>query len=285
MRRTRWEDALPARDALALLIPIVLVANADGARFAPPDGQAFRHVLIEERDDGTVKRRFEAERTIVFRATPTGYAADVTLVRVSQDAGTGGMFAAGMAGLKGRTIRFQLDRAGNVVAIEGEAAIWEALCHGIESMVGTDASRRERLRPLATPLRALPEDRRRAMLASMITPLIAGPIAAEGARAVTVEARGLDGTRIVLDGRETRHAAALGTIAIETSASGTLPGAEAGAVPARVSVATRRVIDPATGLVLEARDTRDTWLGDAGSGGGLAHDVARTTSTLIAKVS
>ncbi len=246
-------------------------------RFAPPEDQKFRHLIIEERDDGAIRRRFASERIIVFRKTPTGYRTEVTIIRNTQSAGqSGAMFLAAMAGLKGRPIHLSLDQGGALVAIEDELPIWDALCRSLEAATGGTASRRARAAGYISPLRALPPERRRAMLGSLITPLIAVPSAPEGDYAISLPARGPDGNASVLAGRESRHIGPDGMISIETSASGDVVSPGGGAA-AHIIVSTRQRVDSRTGLIVESIETRDTAIG---TGKAAAHDIARTTSTL-----
>lgn len=282
----RWGAPLPAPELSLSLLPVALAASAAVATFAPPEGQTLHHILVEERDDGTVFRRFEIERTIVFRSTATGFTAEVTLIRTDQPAGEiGRMFAAGLAGLKGRTVRFQLDRAGTIVSIDDEAAVWDALCRGIEELAARTAPKRSSSKPFVAPLRALEGDQRRALLGGMIAPLIAGQIPASTDRPVTMAARGPGGASTRLDGRETIQRSESGAVLIDTVAAGTIPAQTPGGTGASVSIRTQRRIDPATGLVLQTIETRDTTLQQGSPGGVPIHDVIRKTSTLITKVS
>lgn len=280
----RWGGPLPAPELSLLLLPVAIAASAAVAPFAPPDGQTLHHIVIEERDDGTVLHRFEIERTIVFRSTATGFTADVTLSRTDQPAGEiGRMFAAGLAGLKGRTVRFQLDRAGTVVSIDDEAAVWDALCRGIEEM--QSAAKRNQSRPFVAPLRAFEGGQRRAMLGNMIAPLIAGQIPTSADRPVTMAARAPGGAATRLEGRETIRRSEAGAIQIDTVAAGTIPAQTPGGTGASVSIRTQRRIDPATGLVLQTVETRDTTLQQDSPSGAPIHEVIRKTSTLILAVS
>lgn len=284
MPPTPWGGALPAPDLLALLIPVVVVAPAAQPGFAPPSDVAFRHVMTEQREHAGVTRRFEIERRVIFHATAAGFDADVTLVRVDQSAGQPGkMFMAGVSALKDHTIRFRLDPTGAVRSIDDEDAVWSAFCDGVEAMTAGSGERRRAALPFVAPLRAMPPERRRAMLASMVASLVAGPIGTLGSRPVQIEARGPGGEKMMLEGQERRDVAKDG-VTIVTEASGTLPlPAATTKMVANVSVAMRRRVDPATGLVVRSEEVRTTEIGFGTPGA--AREIATTTSVLMRMVS
>lgn len=265
-------------DLRLLLIPVTLAASAGEVRFAPPEGQKFRHLIIEEREDGALKRRFTSERVIVFHRVGEGYRAELTVL---SHAGTtdksGLMFVAAMAAFKDRTIRLMLDRDGKVLAVDEEAELWEALCQSIESIAGASRVRRDQVTTYVSPLRALPVERRRAMFGSMIAPLISGPIGAPGANPVSLPARGIDGKTALLAGEEHISLADDDILIAETHASGNLPPPNGSAIAARVAIDRRQRIDRHTGLIREASETRETWIGEGTSA---AHNVARTISRI-----
>ncbi len=270
-----WDAKLRAFDPRLLLIPVTIAASPGEPRLAPPEGQKFRHVIVEDRDDGAIHRRFTSERIIEFHATETGYVAQVTIIHNSGSAGrAGAMFVAAADGLRGRPIRLNLNRDGAVVSIEDESAIWEALCRSIDSAGGDARSQKPSALGYTSVLRNLPADRRRAMIASLIGPLIAGQVAPKGEHAILLPAQGMDGAPTTLSGSEIMRVGSDGTIINETNAAGTL--AAPGGV-AHISVAIRQQIDPRTGLVMKASEIRDSWIGEDR---GTAHNIAATTSTL-----
>ncbi|MBY0284063.1 MAG: hypothetical protein K2W81_08885 [Sphingomonas sp.] len=257
----RWDGVALRLNALLTTLPFALAASAADARFLPPEGKPLRQVLTEERIEAGASQRYVSEREIIFMRTPDGYRADVMIVSESHAADdAGAMFGAGLAALKGQTIRFELDRNGTIVAIADEEALWGRFCDAIEGMARgkrpLDAQRARNVAALVAPLRTMPPARRRALLGSMITAIIAGPRADRqpGTQPITLPARDATGPTIDLPGTE---AVTLGNgaLTIESTAEGDLNPS------AHLIVKRRERVDAARGLILETRTQRDTIIG------------------------
>ncbi|OYW27451.1 MAG: hypothetical protein B7Z51_08950, partial [Methyloversatilis sp. 12-65-5] len=92
-----------------------LMQGAATARLAPVTGKPYRLIIIEERRDDRATQRFTSERRLVFHTLAAGTALDLTITTSTvPPGGSRAMFAAAMAGLKGRTVRFLLDADGQV---------------------------------------------------------------------------------------------------------------------------------------------------------------------------
>lgn len=278
----RWGGvALRLSPSLAAF-PFALAASTADARFLPPEGQALRQILTEERIEARGNQRYVSEREIIFTRTPDGYRAEVTIVSESHAADdAGAMFGAGLAALKGLTIRFELDRNGTIVAIADEDALWGRFCDAIEGMARgkrpLDAQRTRNVEALVAPFRTMPPARRRALLGSMITGIIAGPLADRqpGTQAITLPARDAKGVVISLPGKESVTLGD-GALTIESTAEGDL------SATAHLVVIRRQRVDAARGLILETRTQRDTIIG---TGATSRRSQSIVTSVIAFKVS
>lgn len=257
----RRAGVAPRVSALAGALPLLLAATSAPARFLPPEGQPLRQLLTEERIEPSGTQRYVSEREIVFARTTSGYRAEVTIVSENHAAGdAGAMFGAGIAALKGRPIRFDLDHNGAVIAIADEDALWSIFCDAIEGMArgksALDAQRTRNLQALVAPFRSMPPARRRALLGSMISALVAGPLADRqpGTRAITLPARDPSGATAALPGVETVTIGD-GALTIDSVAEGDVGAA------AHLKVSRRERIDVARGLILETRTRRTSAIG------------------------
>lgn len=262
-----WPDRVGGLAATALLAAPV------AAQLAPHAGQSFRVSLVDQRSDGGATRQFSAERTVVFHPLADGFAIDVTTVpaSVTDVAPDSRMFAAGMAALAGRTIRFRVDGQGALKSIDDEDAIWDAFCAAIEAM-GQTGKRITKPLPRATamalPMRDAPPAVRRAMLFSMVAPLIAGPLADEvpgTTRAVSLPVRAPTGMISQLIGVQHVSVDGNGALLITTDAEGELAAwhdSAPSSPKARVKLNRVVRIDRSTGLVLETRERRETVIGN-----------------------
>ncbi|WP_423604956.1 hypothetical protein [Sphingomonas sp. MS122] len=248
--------------AAASAVLIALAGQATAVRFDPPLDKPLRVVTEAVRTDSGVTRRFVNARRVVFRRVDAQLKAEVTIegsepIGPSDDPAA--MARAGFAHIAGRTIMFQLDAGGRVVVVEDHAVVWRAMLDGFaaQAPVGTDALDRKRagrVRAIVGALAAMSADRQRETLASLIEPLIAADtVGGEAPRPVRVpaaspygkaELEGIRASRMVR-GRLELSITAQGDIAVQ--------GAD-GAARARVTLETQRVIDPATGLVLDSRE-------------------------------
>jgi hypothetical protein len=265
---------------------IALAAQATAASFAPPLDTPIRVVAEAVRTDSGVTRRFVSAKRVVFRRDGAGFRAEVT-VEPSAPSGSdddpAAMFIAGMARLAGRTLVFQLDAQGRVTGMTDQAAAWQAMLDGLAALSppgeAADRVRAARARAVVDMFAQLPPERQRAMLASMLVPLIAADIAAEGAgppRAVRVPAASafgtaqLDGLRAVRDDR--------GLLEVSVSATGPVSvKGPAGVAAGTMTLETLRRVDPRTGLLISSEEAVRTVLPD----GSLASE--RVTVTRVAR--
>lgn len=247
------------------LLSAVLLASTAQAAFHPVQERPYTYTSVETRIVDGVARRFQSTRTVVFHRTDHGFTAVVTLVKVDpQNAeGVARMFAAATESLLNRPLRFALGPDGSIEGVEDADAIIAQIAAGIERMAA--GSRRPGMSSaLAAPLRAMPPERKVAMLASIVSPLLAGPLIDRppGRVAVTLPSRPPLVPGMALTGTETVRHGANGQITIETDASGAVdaapladsPGKFAAGPVAAPTVATHstRTFDAASGLLVEA---------------------------------
>lgn len=244
---------------------MLALAPAAEARFAPPEGRVIHQTLIEERQDPHGTQRYANQRDIVFERAGEGWRARVTIgAGDAPSADAAAMFASGIAGLRGQPIVFNLDAAGMIVSIDDEAALWSRFCDALMAMAGKgvepDSPRGRDIARLVEPLRAYPSAARRRALGSILSAVIAGPLAdrAPGTRAVTVPARGLDGGEHALPGTETVQPGP-DELVIDTSAAGDTAPYTSRTV--HVSILTHQRIDTARGLIAEQRSHEEIRLG------------------------
>lgn len=251
--------------APALIAPAA-IGTAASAQLAVIDGRQFRQTIIEERRDGGPVQQFRTERRLTFHRSGNGFTVEIVIGPSSQPSygAAGAMFAVAMTALEGQMIRFQLDGAGRITGIFDEDRIWAAFCEAVAGMGRAAAAgqgdRGRHIRGFAAPLLAIPPALRRQMLSSMLTPVLAGDAGAAGDRPVTLTARGIDGETVPIAATEHRAPAADGTIAVTVTARATLP-ARAVTPEAQIAITIRQRIDPATGLMLESRESRETTIG------------------------
>jgi hypothetical protein len=255
---------------------ILLIAAQAAPAFAPPLDRSLTMTTETVRSEGPATRRFIARRTVRFSATPDGYRVAITLDAAAPgeaDSDPAGLLRAGFAGLAGRTVVLQLDRAGAVTGVDDLPALWRAIIAGMGAMapVGTDPTtqaRAARVRAIVATLAAQPEAAQRRMIASLVTPLIAPELVTEAAtpappRAVRVPATSIYG-QTELDGLRAVRSRPDG---IEVSVSATGPVAVTtpeGKTSATITLETLRRIDPHTGLVVESRERVETLTPDGG---------------------
>lgn len=152
---------------------IIASALVQGAQFNPPIDRTLIHVTEQVRSDASGERRYRAERTLRFSRDADGLFADLTLTRIDGDADGGG-FERGLAGLKGRTIRYRLDSYGRLTTISGIDGHWAAFTAGLADPRAPVMAQRA-----VSAISAAPPAQQRAMLWSMIEPIILSEIAAQ----------------------------------------------------------------------------------------------------------
>ncbi len=195
--------------AVALPPPVIEAVVADG--FAPRIDAPYRYRIEQVRDEAGVPRRYVTDRTIVFRRTPGGLVAELTITAVDGGlaTGPGALFERAFAGLRGRMIRYRLSPGGTVTAVEDRAALWQALGDAVLAQAGDDPARLAIARRLVAPLRAMPEPAQVAMLGSMLATVIAADTVRRGVlpdRAVRQDGVPPFGKGAVVTGTERIHA-------------------------------------------------------------------------------
>ena len=276
--------------ALALAGADPTTASTPG--FAPPADRAIVYQLTDERPAGATMRRFAARRQVTFHKTDTGYQADLVLLDAQADVGgdIGTMFLSAMRALSGRHVRFTLDRGGVVTEIADAEALWADICRAVAAM-GTasrtaGAARHSNTQALARALAAMPPDRVRDMLASLIAPMIAERTQATDAEhIIALPAAAPDGSAVTLTGIR-RVSTSAGLTSIDVTASGDVGGkldaSGPGAAfvtpgrPLRIVYASHATVDRVTGLVRDASEDRRL----IGQDGGLP---GQPTGQLIAR--
>jgi len=222
-----------------LLAAIVLQASVAG--FSPPL-DAPMHVVTERRDDA---RTYRMERALRFLREGEGYRAEVMLRTATGDTDdtSGALYEAGFGAFAGRTILFHLDHDGAVTAIDEMPALWDRFCQ----RVAESAAARRTLAPLereklaariAAPLRAMPAERQRAMLASLVQAVISDEAMTPGSAPVRLPGRSTHGGTAPLDGMRTVTALPGGHVRSTVNAAGE------GVTLERITE-----VDPRTGLI------------------------------------
>lgn len=273
-----------------LLAAILLQVAAAAPAFAPPLDAPLR-VVTERVESGASERRFRMERLVRFAREDAGYRAEVVILRIGGDTpeASGGLFEGGFGSLAGRILIFHLDRAGRVLAIDDMADIWSRICRG----VADNAAARRNLPPadraaltarLEAPLLAMPADRQRELLGSLVAALIAEESAEPaGTKPVRIPGALPFGGAVTMEGERVLSGAGEARMRSVTRASAEAPLPPEGSAPARagrVEVEMRREFDTRSGLLTESIDTTVTRLGS----GAEARETRRTTTLRTAPI-
>lgn len=213
---------------------IAIAAAVAAPRFAPPE-RTYRYV-IERVIEGPMPQRFRIERRIRFARDKDGVVADIVLQRTEQmpPGPAADLFAKGQAPFLGRTLRAHYAPDGSVLAVDGAEAAFAAMVAKLDPRA-------------AAPLLTLPPERRRAMVASIADALPAGAdaVAAPGVQRVTLASALPGGKALQLTGTRTIARASTGRLILTVHAEGE-----------GITLDRSRTVDPATGLVLEERESR-----------------------------
>ena len=237
---------------------IVASALVQGALFNPPIDRILTHVTEQVRSDPSGERRYRVERALRFSRDADGLFADLTLTRIDGDADGGG-FERGLAGLKGRTIRYRLDSQGRLTTIPGMDGHWAAFSAGLADPKAPAMAQRA-----VSAIRAAPPVQQRAMLWSMIEPVILSDIAAQSPyrlRPVSQPGRAPFAVGAMLAGTESLSQRDDGGMELRRLVSGThnAPlGNPAQGEPVERDRDTRIVLDPATGLLTRSVEVTRT---------------------------
>lgn len=249
-----------------LLAAIMLQAGIAAPAFTPPLGAPLR-IVTERTETSPDVRQYRLERLVRFAREDKGYRAEAVLLRQSATApvALANLVERGFAALAGRTIVVHLDDKGHVLAVDDMAALWDQVCQGV-----AEAAASRRTLPsgeadalaakLVTPLRALPAERQRALLATLVTAaMMTDPWDPIGSSApVRLPGMSPFGTPVTLEGTRRTAAAQGGLLDTISLASATVALPAQGAAPPRdgaVSLERRRTFDPRTGMLAAAIDT------------------------------
>lgn len=238
--------------------PAVQAAPAPAASFRPPLNRPLLVRLAEIRQVGGRPRRFEVERRVVFRRDSSGLLAEVhpLAARADADDAVARRLLAGARMLEGQVARFRLDDAGHVTAVEREAELWAAVVAGFrKASAGAKVP--------GADLSGLPPAARRAMLASLVRPLIEAVPPRPGVRRITLPGSAPGAAPVTLAGTETSRQEPDGTTSTTTRAEGE-----------GIRLERERVVDPASGLVRRTAERR--WIT---AGGHAAESTSEMTVT------
>lgn len=246
---------------LDLIVASALVqsAPAPAALFNPPIDRTLTHVTEQVRSDAAGERRYRVERALRFSRDADGLFADLTLTRIDGDADGGG-FERGLAGLKGRTIRYRLDPQGRLTSIVGMDGHWAAFSDGMTAPHAPPGAQRA-----LAMLRSAPPAQQRAMLWSMIEPVILPGLAAQTPyrlRPVSQPGRAPFAAGAMLSGTESLSHVAGGGIELRRMVSGTHRATLGQATePVERERDTRVMLDAATGLLTRSTEVTRTRIG------------------------
>ncbi|ATY32272.1 hypothetical protein [Sphingomonas psychrotolerans] len=247
-----------------LLAAIALQASIAAPIFAPPVDTPLR--ILTERTEAAPERHYRLERLVRFNKEGNGYRAEALILGSASEAPQplGNLVERGLSALAGRKIVLHLDSEGRVVEVDEIATLWERVCQRISDAAATRQSlppgeARKLAEKVAAPLRALPPERQRALLATLVTAaIISDPLDPVGT-VVPIKLPGTSpfGTPIVLEGTRRTAAADNGLIRTTTLAAATMALPTNGQPAASGSVALERVrtSDPRTGLIANGLDT------------------------------
>lgn len=246
-----------------LLAVVMLQASIAAPTFAPPLGTPLR-IVTERIETSPAERRYRLERLVRFSKEGSGYRAEAVLLANTSAApeALGNLVERGLSALAGRTIVLHLDERGEVTMVDEMATLWERVCQRIAEA----AARRHGLASgaasakLVAPLRALPPERQRGLLATLVTAAIMTDPRESPGSFVPVRLPGASpfGTPVTLEGTRRTATADNGLIRTSTTASAMVDLPAQPGAPTRtgsVSLDRQRVFDPRTGMLSAATDT------------------------------
>lgn len=242
---------------------IIAGALVQSALFNPPIDRPLTQITEQVHADAAGERRYRVERTLRFSRDADGLFADLTLIRTDGQADDQ-RFERGLAGLKGRTIRYRLDAQGRLTTIPGMEGHWAAFSAGLAESAAPAAGMR-----IISALRGAPPAQQRAMLWSMVEPLILADIAAQSPyrlRPVSQPGRPPFATGAVLSGTESLSHSADGSAELRRIVRGShrAPIDRTGGTEAvERERETRITLDSATGLLERSVEVTRTRIGTA----------------------
>lgn len=246
-----------------LVAAVLLQASIAAPVFAPPLDTPLR-IVTERTEISPAERRYRLERLVRFHKEGAGYRAEAVLLANTSATPQplGNLVERGLSALAGRTIVLHLDDRGQVVSVDDMAGLWERICQRIAEAAATrpglptDAVSAK----LVAPLRALPAERQRALLATLVTAAIMTDPWEPAGSATPARLPGASpfGTPVTLEGTRRIAAAEGGLIQASTTAAASIDLPAQQGAPARtgsVSLDRNRVFDPRTGMLATAIDT------------------------------
>ncbi|MBC9032709.1 hypothetical protein IAG41_09930 [Sphingomonas sp. JC676] len=258
--------------------------------FAPPLDAPLR-VVTERVETGTSARRFRMERLVRFAREEAGYRAEVVILGIASDTheASGTLYESGFGSLAGQILVFHLDSAGRVLAIDDMARIWGRICSGVADNTAArrnlpSADRAALAKRLETPLVAMPADRQRELIGSLVAALVAEEAAEPvGTKPVRIPGALPFGGAVTMEGERVLSGAGDARMRSVTRASAEAPLAPEGSAPARagrVEVEMRREFDSKSGLLTQSTDTTFTRVGS----GAEARETRRVTTLQVAPI-
>jgi hypothetical protein len=246
-----------------LLAAVLLQASIAAPTFAPPLGSPLR-IVTERIETSPAERRYQLERLVRFSKEGSGYRAEAVLLANTSAApeALGNLVERGLSALAGRTIVLHLDERGEVTMVDEMATLWERVCQRIAEAAATrhGLASGAASAKLVAPLRALPPERQRGLLATLVTAAIMTDPRESPGSFVPVRLPGASpfGTPVTLEGTRRTATADNGLIRASTTASAMVDLPAQPGAPMRtgsVSLDRQRVFDPRTGMLSVATDT------------------------------
>ncbi|SEI73654.1 hypothetical protein SAMN05518849_101729 [Sphingobium sp. AP50] len=142
--------------------------------FAPPVDHALVYRIEQHRPIAGKVSAFTATRDLRFERTGEGYSVTVTLRAIDTDAATAGAvpYRAALEPLVGIAMRFRLNDAGKIVAVDDLDAVWAKVQAGVDSMlVSGDSDRQRAAKNVQALFASLSPEGRLALLAGELQPL------------------------------------------------------------------------------------------------------------------
>jgi len=249
-----------------LFAALILQASVAAPVFAPPIDTPLR-IVTERTETASDERRYRLERLVRFNSEAGGYRVEAILLGTTSAApeALGNLVERGFAALEGRRIVLHVDDGGAVVAIDDMASLWERVCQRIAEAAATrrslPAGEADALAArLVAPLRALPAERQRALLATLVTAAIMTDAGGPVGTVTPVKLPGTSpfGAPVTLEGTRRIADAGGGLTRIATLASAEVALPARDGAPARsgsVALERLRTFDPRTGIIIDGLDT------------------------------
>ena len=250
---------------LMLLAALILQASVAAPIFAPPTDVPQR-IVTERTETSTEARHYRFERLVRFSREDSGYRVEMIVLGSASDApqALGNLVERSLSALAGRAIVLHLDDKGRAVAVDAMAPLWERVCQRVADAAaprpGALPEQTALAAKLAASLRALPPERQRALLATLVTAAVATEPLDSIGTVTPVRLPGVSpfGAPVTLEGTRRTVLAENGLLRTTTIASATmtLPARDgAPATSGTASLERIRIFDPRTGMIASGLDT------------------------------